>query len=109
MTPEERQQGEREILDEYQEALACLEVLTHRLDKIKRALKDVSHALEYNMHVDPTKFAHIERLRATIDDYEETHTRCTALHESLERLNLAGALRRVPFRPYRLYRAEAGD
>ena len=102
MTPEERERGERQILDEYQDALACLEVLNQRVARVKRTLKHLSLNLEAGFPLDMEELTELEGLRATIEDYEQTHARCEELYGSLERLNLAGALRPVPFRPYRL-------
>ena len=100
MAPEER--GERQILVEYQEALACLEVLNHRISHIKRTLKHLSLNLEAGLALDMEELTELEGLRRTIQEYERAHARCEELYSSLERLNLAGALRPVPFRPYRL-------
>ncbi|MCY3913974.1 MAG: hypothetical protein OXG43_12140 [Chloroflexi bacterium] len=104
MTPEERQRDDREVLDAYQESLACLEALNNRFTKIKTMLKHLGLNIDTGLHLDMATLTALEGLRALIEDYEQTHTRCEELHESLTRRNLAGALRRVPYPPYTLTR-----
>ena len=96
MTPEERKQGESEIFREYQEALACLEILHHRISEIGDALYLVRHGLKHSHGVNESSLSTLETLRGVLEDYERTHIRCSTLYQSLKRLGLEEIIKAVP-------------
>ena len=86
MTPEERKHSERELLDEYKESVACLNLLNHSIDESLRVIAAESRDVGRVQGREPISercLAYADGLRSLVEDYRATRERCVTLRSAL--------------------------
>ena len=104
MTGEERAQSELDLIKQYSDEVQCLGILYHKiragLRNMAVAFREVEQAEQdkgFIPSIPPATLDSAGALRGLIEDYRETHDRCTQLKEALSGFPVISA---VPYKRF---------